>query len=188
MKMKTFVTIALVGIALIGATAAQASTKAPNTQADWTTTLNVKLALLEKLGTDSLHVDVSSLGGEVTLVGTVDKRETMELASTVAKSVAGVVDVENEIRLEANVANPSKPAAVAGEVDAEVKDAVLETRLRLVLIDKMGGDGFKIGTDVASGVVTLTFDHGFMSDRRKQAVAIATAMTGVSKVVAVDKT
>ncbi len=196
MRMKTLVKIALVGIALIGTTAAQATTKAPtkapteapNLQADWTTTLNVKLALLEKLGTDSLHVDVSSLGGEVKLEGTVDKRETMELAGTVARSVAGVEDVENEIRLEANVANPSKAAVVVGETDAEVRDAVLETKLRLALIDKMGGDGFTIGTNVASGVVTLTFDRGFMSDRRQQAVAIATGMTGVSKVVPVDKT
>jgi osmotically-inducible protein OsmY len=182
MKMKMLL-IALMGLALIGATAAQAT----NSQVDWTTTLQVKLALLEKLGTDSLHVDVSSLGGAVKLGGTVDKRETMELASTVAKSVAGVEDVDNDIRLEASVANPSKTGAAVGEADAEVKDAVLETRLRLALIEKMGGDGFKIGTDVASGVVTLTFDHGFTSDRRERAVAIATGMTGVSKVVSVDK-
>ena len=77
---------------------------------------------------------------------------------------------------------------VVGETDAEVRDAVLETKLRIALIDKMGGDGFKIGTDVASGVVTLTLDRGFLSDRRQQAVAIATGMTGVSKVVPVDKT
>ena len=52
MKMKTLVKTILIGAVLIGGTAANAA----DNQADWTTTLNVKLALLNKLGTDSLHV------------------------------------------------------------------------------------------------------------------------------------
>jgi osmotically-inducible protein OsmY len=190
MKLKSLSNAALIAVALIGAAAAQAATttKADAGRADWTTTLNVKLALLHKLGTDTLHVDVDSLGGTVRLAGTVDKRETKELAGTVAMSVRGVHRVENGIRLEAAVDNPSRAGAAVGEADAEVKDAVLETRLRLALIDKMGSDGFRIGTDAANGVVTLSFDEGFNSDSRERAVAIATGMAGVSKVVSVDKT
>ena len=196
MRLTSLGKLALIGIALIGATAAQAATtaqpttaaKAEATEADWTTTLNVKLALLRKLGTDTLHLDVNSLGGTVRLAGTVDKRETKELAGTVAFSVRGVYRVENAIRLEAAVANPSQAGAAVGEADAEVKDAVLETRLRLALIEKMGSDGFKIGTDAANGVVTLSFDQAFDSDSRERAVAIANGMRGVSKVVSVDKT
>jgi len=192
MRLTSLVKLAVIGIALTGAAAAQAITPAKTastpTQADWTTTLNVKLALLDKLGTDTLHVDVDSLDGTVTLVGTVDKRETKELAGTVAMAVAGVHHVENGIRLEAAVANPSHTGAVVGEADAEVKDAVLETRLRLALIDKMGSDGFGIGTDAANGVVTLSFDHAFNTDSRERAVAIANDVKGVSKVVSVDKT
>jgi osmotically-inducible protein OsmY len=177
-------------MALIGATATQAAppAKAAPTQADWTTTLNVKLALLNKLGTDTLHVAVDSLGGTVQLRGTVAKRETKELAATVAMAVRGVDRVENGIRLEAAVANPSQAGAAVSEADAEVKDAVLETRLRLALIDKMGGDGFRIGTNAANGVVTLSFDQAFDTAGRERAVAIATGMAGVSKVVPVDKT
>ena len=184
MKLKRLTMFTLLGVALTGAASAS---QAAATQADWTNTLQVKLALLDKLGTDSLHIDVNSLGDTVTLAGTVDKRETMELASTVAKSVAGVVNVDNDIRLEATVANSSKVGAAVGEADSEVKDAVLETRLRLALINKMGSDGFKIGTDAASGVVTLTFDPAFDRKSRKQAVAIATGMAGVSKVVSVNR-
>ena len=197
MRLTSLAKLAVIGIALTGATAAQAATtpakaaltaKAVPTQADWTTTLNVKLALLDKLGMDTLHVDVDSLGGTVTLMGVVDKRETKELAGTVAMSVDGVHHIENGIRFEAAVANPSQAGAAVGEADAEVKDAVLETRLRLALIDKMGTDGFTIGTDAANGVVTLSFDHAFASDGRERAVAIATGMAGVSKVVSIDKT
>ena len=189
MKLKSL-KIALIGLALLGATTAYAATsaKAEPTQADWTTTLNVKLALLDKLGSDTLHIDVDSHHGIVRLRGTVDKRETKELATTIAMAVRHVDSVENGIRLESADANPSHAGAAVGEADAEVKDAVLETRLRLALIDKMGSDGFGIGTDAADGVVTLSFDHGFDSDGRARAVAIANAMTGVSKVVSLDKT
>ena len=190
MQLKSLVKLMLIGILLAATTtAAQAGSKeAGSKQADWTTTLNVKLALLDKLGADSLHVDVDSMAGTVTLAGTVDKRETLELAETVAKSVAGVEHVDNNLHLEAALANPSRVGATVNEADAEVKDAVLETRLRLALIDKMGRDGFRIGTDAASGVVTLSFERGFKSHTRREAVAIATAMAGVSKVVSVDKT
>jgi osmotically-inducible protein OsmY len=193
MKLTSLVKLAAIGIALTGAAAVQATTPAkaaPSTptQADWTTTLNVKLALLDKLGTDSLHVDVDSVAGTVSLRGTVDKRQTKELAGTVAMAVRGVHRVENGIRLEAAVANPSHAGAAVSEADAEVKDAVLETRLRLALIDKMGSDGFGIGTDAANGVVTLSFDHAFNTVSRERAVAIATDVKGVSKVVSVDKT
>ena len=60
MNIKTIAKIALVGVLLVGGSAAQAA----DTQADWTVTLNVKLALLEKLGSDSLHMDVETNVGK----------------------------------------------------------------------------------------------------------------------------
>lgn len=181
MQIKSLAKLALIGAMLLGASVAQAA----ENQADWTTTLSVKLALLDKLGADSLHVAVESEGSAVMLTGTVDKRETMELAATIAKSVDGVKTVKNDIRLEATVANPSKSGAAVTE--AEVKDAMLETRLRLALVNKMGSDGFKIGTEAASGVVTLEFDRGLANSRRKEAIGVAKGVDGVSKVVSVEK-
>jgi osmotically-inducible protein OsmY len=184
MTLKMLVKMALVGVVLIGGSAANAA----DNQADWTTTLNVKLALLDKLGTDSLHVDVESDAGALTLTGTVDKRETRELAETVAKSVASVTSVKNDILLAASEANPNKTGVAAGEAEAEVKDAVLETRIRLVLIDKMGSDGFKIGAVAANGVVTLRFDRDLIPARRLEANKFVKGIEGVTKVVSVDKT
>jgi osmotically-inducible protein OsmY len=190
MKLKSLAKVTLTALALMGTTAAYAATTArpAATQADWTTTLNVKLALLDKLGTDALHVDVASHRGIVRLKGPVHKRETKELATTIAMAVRHVDSVENGIRVEAMDANPSHAGAAVGEADAEVKDAVLESRLRLALIDKMGSDGFGIGTDAANGVVTLSFDPAFAGASRERAVAIANGVTGVSKVVSLDKT
>ena len=183
MSLTTHARAALIGTLLLGGSAAHAS----DHQADWMTTLNVKLTLLEKLGTDSLHVDVDSSAGAVTLKGTVDERETKELAETVAKSVTGVKSVRNDIRLEANVANPNKAGVAAGEAEAELKDAVLRTKVRIALVDKMGSDGFRIGTEVASSVVTLEFDRGLDAARREEATKAARAVGGVSKVISVDK-
>jgi osmotically-inducible protein OsmY len=184
MKLNTMTKFAMIGLLLLCGATAQAAEK---TQADWTTTLNVKLALLNKLGTDSVRIDVDSMNGAVVLSGVVEKRETSELASTIAKSVAGVKSVNNNIEQGPAIANPSKAAAAAGEAEAEVKDVVIETKLRLALIDKMGGDGFKIGTEAASGVVTLEFEPGLSGERRKQAIEVTKGVDGVTKVITVDK-
>lgn len=180
---KTIATMTLVGGLLVGGNVAQAA----DNQADWSTTLNVKLALLEKLGTDSMQVDVDSVAGAVKLQGTVDKRETMELASTIAKSVSGVKSVDNELHLQAALDNPSKSGAAATEAEAEVKDAVLETKIRIAMVEKMGADGFRIGTEAASGVITLEFDKALGTARRNEAIAVVKAVGGVTKVVSVDK-
>lgn len=183
MRLKMFATMALAGAMLTGGAAAYAA----DDTADFTTALNVKLALLNKLGADSLHVDVDSKAGDLMLKGTVDKRETRELAETVAKSVAGVKSVDNQVLLEASLANPNKTAVAAGEAEAEVKDAMLETMIRLALVDKMGSDGFRIGTEAANGVVTLEFDREFQSTRRHEASKVVKGVDGVTKVVSVDK-
>ena len=145
MNRKTLVTVALVGAIFCGGGVADAA----ENKSDWTTLLNVKLALLEKLGTDSLKVEVDAQGGALTLSGTVDKRETRELSETVAKSVKGVASVKNDLLLAASEANPSGSAVVVGEAEAEVKDAVLVTRVRMALVRRMGAEGFQIGTQAA---------------------------------------
>ena len=183
MRLKTIAKIALVAGVLIGANAAFAA----DNQADWSTTLSVKLVLLNKLGADSLQVEVDAVGGAVKLTGTVAKRETKELAETVTKSVQGVKSVNNEIRLGSDVANPSKVSVAAGETEAELEDALLQTKVRLALVDKMGSDGFKIGTDAAEGVVTLEFEKSFTAGRRQEAAQVVKSVDGVKKVVSVDK-
>lgn len=184
MTRKSLARIALVAAVLSGASAVSF---AADNQADWTTTLNVKLVLLNKLGTDSLRVDVDAVAGAVTLTGMVARRETKELAETVAKSVEGVKSVNNDIRLDSDVANPSKASVAAGETEAELEDALLQTKVRLALVDKMGSDGFKIGTDAADGVVTLEFEKSFTAGRRQEAAEVVRSVDGVKKVVPVDK-
>ncbi len=192
MKHKTLASMVLAGSLLLGGAGAALADHTPShsedqDKANWTTTLNVKLALLNKLGNDSLRIDVDTLNGNVVLRGTVNKRETLELAETVTKSVSGVHDVKNNLHFKGNEENPSTAAAVAGEAEAEVKDAVLETRIRIALVDKMGSDGFRVGTEAASGVVTLEFGNELSGARRQEAVRIVEGVDGVPKVVSVNK-
>ena len=73
MRLKTLAMMALIGAVLIGVGTANAA----DTKEDWITTLNVKLALLNKLGTDSMHVDVDSNAGAVTLTPAKPIRPTL---------------------------------------------------------------------------------------------------------------
>ncbi len=149
--------------------------------------LRVKLELLQKLGTDGLRVRVAAEdSGEVRLAGVVKKRATAELAEEVARQVDGVKSVSNKIRL-ASEDGGDKVDALVAETEAELSDAALETRVRLALVDKMGTDGFRIGTDAASGVLTLEFPKKMEKDRRREASEIAKKVEGVSRIVALDK-
>lgn len=186
-SVKAIVSMIVIGMMLIVGGVAYAEHNEDHEKANWTVTLNVKLALLNKLGNDSLRMDVTTNDGHVNLTGTVNKRETLELAETVAESVAGVKTVDNDLELRANEQNPSQASVAAGEAEAEVKDAVLETKVRIALVDKMGSDGFRVGTEAASGVLTLEFDKSMSAARRQEAKRIVEGVHGVTKVISVDK-
>jgi osmotically-inducible protein OsmY len=62
----------------------------------------------------------------------------------------------------------------------------LQTKVKLALVDQMGTDGFRIDTDVASGVVSLAFEKDFTAARRQEAAKIAKGVEGVTKVVSVE--
>lgn len=176
----------IAALALVTALVAVPTVAVADTASDATTTLKVKLALLTKLGADSLKIDVDTTDGAVRLGGEVGKRETAELAATVAKSVEGVGQVDNDLVVE-SPASTGVVARAAAETEAEVKDGILESKVRLALIDQLGSDGFRIGTEAANGVVTLEFGPELGSDRRALAVKAVESVEGVTKVLSVDK-
>jgi osmotically-inducible protein OsmY len=149
--------------------------------------LKVRMALLDKLGVDALRIDVRVVDTTAILAGTVQKRATVELADGVARSVSGISSVDNEIRLAEYQKDASRSDVAATETQREFDDLGLKTKIRFALIDKMGSDGFRIGTDVASGVVSLEFPKGFDPQRKAYASSIASKVSGVSKVIEIDK-
>jgi len=149
--------------------------------------LRTRKVLLEKLGIDGMRVDVRAADGIVWLSGTVKQRETAELAESVVKSLDGVSRVENEIRLEEYENTKERTTVAANETERELKDAALHSRVRAVLIDRLGRDGFRIGIDTAGTAVSLSFPSGIDSARRKDAIRVVRQMSGVEKVIDLEK-
>jgi len=164
--------VLVAAVATGGAVAAGSETSNP----DWMTTAKVKLTLLEKLGAEALEINVDTNDGRVTLSGDVEKRESKELAPKYAKSVEGVRSVDDRLKLEAD------GSSAAAKAEAEVKDAILESRMRIALIDALGGEGFRIGTEAVNGVVLLEFDRDTTKATRERAVRAVKALDGVRKV------
>lgn len=154
---------------------------------DAMTTLRVKVELLTKLGIDAHSIDVDTNAAVVSLTGTVEKRETKELAAEIARTVKGVGSVDNHLRTEASVESGRTVDSALNEVEAEVKDALLENRVQLALVDKLGSDGFRIDVEAASGVVTLQLDKSLAKARRQEAVKIAEGVSGVSRVITLEQ-
>jgi len=180
------ITMGLVGVALTLAFTAMARPAAASDVSSALLGLKVKTVLLDKLGADALHIDVDAHGDDIALSGTVDKRATSELAETVTKSVHGVKSVKDDIKL-AEYQAEGAATVTAEEAQRKVKDGLLEVKLRAALIDKLGADGMRIGTEAASGTVTLEFPKSMARSVRATAEAAAKRLDGVAKVVTVEK-
>ena len=123
LHLKNIPATSLLGAFLVIASIAMAiDNKARKTaarKADSTTALHVKQALMNELGTRSDGIEVRSANGDVTLTGTVDQRETMRLATGVARSIHGVGGVDNEVRLASEPGmSRFRPLAVVVTPDA----------------------------------------------------------------------
>ena len=70
---------------------------------------DVSQALTDHHDIDASDMEVAVKDGEVTLTGTVERRDTKRLAERVVEHVAGVTDVHNQLRLEAR--DPVSPPA-----------------------------------------------------------------------------
>ena len=87
--------------------------------------------------------------------------------------------MDDRLRLEATGTYGNSRAA---EAEAEVKDAILESRMRIALIDALGTEGFRVGTEAVNGVVLLEFDRDTTKATRERAVSAVRSLDGVQKV------
>ena len=142
----------------------------------------LRLAFLEHFKADGLHIDIDVSGGSVTLGGTVHHKATQELAEEVALSVDGVKDVTNDIKLAPSDSSQPPVARAVGKAERETDDAILESRVKLKLIDNLGMKAFKVEVEAADGTVSL---RGMLpSEAMKDTAITATKGTsGVKKVI-----
>lgn len=158
--------------------------------------LKIKSELLTKVGWDMIDVDVTCIGDRVILEGEADSKANQELAKEVAYSIDGVDRVTNHIRVKDDADKKKKmkekdaertPVAdevsdAVGNAELEVKDAILESRVKTQLIQEMGFNAFQIEVEAADGVVSLRGDLD-SKDEIRMAKKLAGDVKGVGKVV-----
>lgn len=137
----------------------------------------IRAALLERLGADALGIDIDLTGTHVQLKGQVDKRSSQTLAKDVALSVAGVTDVDDQLTVR-----PEGERSAGKHLEADIKDALLVSRVKGRLLSEIGRNALKIDVDATDGVVSL---RGVVANRelKKLAVDRARSTRGVRKVV-----
>ncbi len=78
-------------------------------------------------------------GTTAVLSGQVEKKESQELAKEVALSVADVKNVDNRL-----TQNPAKETSASKDLELEIRDGVLETKVKNILLTKVGTNAMKI--------------------------------------------
>lgn len=181
MRHQPFLRAVLTLVLLAGAAAgARAETEGQGGQEATPKEVEIREALLEKVGNDALGIRVTVDRKKAILTGEVPTRAAQELSEEVAKSVAGIKSVDNRLQV---VAPPAGAAETAGRtVDQEMADAVLETKVKRRLYSEIGRRANKIEVEVTDGVVSL---RGVVPDDSRRQIALDTAgkTEGVKQVI-----
>jgi len=146
------------------------STRPPTTQVeDHAVTAGVKAALAADATTNPLRVDVDTNEGVVHLTGTVDDPANRRKAEEVARNVAGVRRVVNDIQVGEKT------------VSQIVDDTFITTKIKTKLTVNPDINPFNIDVDTVNGVVTLT-GRVARPEARAEAERLARETEGVREV------
>jgi osmotically-inducible protein OsmY len=141
----------------------------------------VRVALLEHLRTDGLEISADVSGSVVTLTGQVSRRSSLDGAEGVTRAVSGVTEVRNRLVVVPGTPPAAPLAHAVDTAEKEVADALLETRVKMRLLDQMGRPGFAIEVEATDGVLSLSGQVPD-TDRRDLAVRITREVSGVRAV------
>lgn len=156
--------ILIMAIAL-GACSATRTQQAPGEVVDDSVvTAKVKTALIEDPVTKAREINVETYRGVVQLGGFVSSAEEKSRATEVARSVAGVQEVRNDLRV-------SEADQTIGRT---VDDGMITTQVKAKLIADSRTDAYKINVETQGGVVQLT---GFVDSTEAKSAAGEAART-----------
>jgi hyperosmotically inducible periplasmic protein len=135
-------------------------------------TSKVKIALIDDPVTKAGQINVETFRGVVQLGGFVDNAQQKDQATKVARSVTGVKEVRNDLRVG------TKPEATAGQA---VDDSMLTAAVKTKLMEDSATKAHQINVGTDKGVVQLT---GFVDSTTMKAKAgeIAHSVDGVKVV------
>ena len=135
-------------------------------------TSKVKIALIDDPITKAGQINVETYRGVVQLGGFVDNTQQKEQATKVARSITGVKEVRNDLRVS------TKPEATAGQ---NVDDSMLTATVKAKLTEDSTTKAYEINVGTQKGVVQLT---GFVDSTTMKARAgeLARSVDGVKEV------
>jgi hyperosmotically inducible protein len=139
---------------------------------DSTLTAKVKVGLIDDPITKAGQINVETYRGVVQLGGFVDNAQQKEQATKVARSVTGVKEVRNDLRVS------TKPAATAGQY---IDDSMLTASVKTKLTEDSTTKAHEINVGTEKGVVQLT---GFVdsTNMKTRAGELARSVDGVQAV------
>jgi osmotically-inducible protein OsmY len=137
----------------------------------WITT-DAKIRLIANAATPARDINVDTLGGVVTLFGTVPTEAARRAAEMEVDKIDGVTTVENELQVV-----PDVSAAAVEHQDEQLKDTI-ESRLKA----RQELSDASLDVEVANGVARLTGTVRSQSDRLT-ALTVARTTDGVRSVV-----
>ena len=134
-------------------------------------TSKVKVALIDDPITKAGQINVETFRGVVQLGGFVDNAQQKEQATKVARSVTGVQEVRNDLRI-------STPQSTAEQV---VDDGAITASVKAKLIEDSSTKAHQINVETEKGVVQLA---GFVNTTSAKARAgeLANSVDGVAQV------
>ncbi len=164
--------LVMIALALGACSATRTQESAGEVIDDSTVTAKVKAALIEDPVTKARQIDVETYRGVVQLGGFVDSTEQKSRASEVARDVAGVKEVRNDLKVS---------DADQSTFGQKVDDGLITTQVKAKLIADSRTEAYKINVETKGGVVQLT---GFVDSTNDKQVAgeVARTVNGVTNV------
>ena len=134
-------------------------------------TAKVKAGLIDDPITKAGQINVETYRGVVELGGFVDNAQQKDQATKVARSVTGVKEVHNDLRV-------STPQATTGEA---IDDGMVTASVKAKLIEDTTTKAYQINVETQKGVVQLT---GFVESTaaKTRAGELARSVDGVAEV------
>ena len=163
--------LVIVALAISACSATRTQQSAGEVVDDSVLTAKVKTALVEDPVTKAGQIDVETYRGVVQLAGFVDSQQQKARASELAKAVAGVQEVRNDLKV----------GDADQSVGQTVDDGLITTQVKTKLIADSRTDAYKINVETNGGVVQLS---GFVDndEAKRTAGEVARSVSGVKDV------
>lgn len=171
---------ALLALQPLASHAAEAGLSAQLAEARQEGSIWTAINLNRELKPYSIKVDVEN--GRAQLTGAVASEEEKALAGQIAGSVEGITAVDNQLSIDASLANAqNSDTSQAGGVVQRWDDATLAAKVKSKLLLEKRGDGLDIKVSSHAGAVTLE-GTAVSEDASQQAEHLAAQTEGVTSV------